>query len=133
MDRDRDTFMREVSEQLRVNLWNSVGNGYGMKMKVEGFFQRKWNIYNDDNRLIASFFEYKLASDFLLNCISNTPFKLGDPVEKIGGDYTFQGEVVAVVRKKSGLVRYVVEDDRGILFIFNEKSLRMDSRVKVLP
>ena len=42
-------------------------------------------------------------------------FKTGDLVEKVGGDYTFVGHVVAVFEKISGAVRLVVEDDRGVL------------------
>jgi hypothetical protein len=45
--------------------------------------------------------------------------KVGDRVKKVSGDYTFEGVVVAAFAKKSGAVRYVVEDDRGLLFIFN--------------
>ena len=51
-------------------------------------------------------------------------FKHGDTVEKVGGDYFFVGEVVSVFKKKSLLIRYVVEDDRGCLHIYSEKNLR---------
>ena len=50
-------------------------------------------------------------------------FAVGDPVRKIGGDYRYEGVVVAVVKKLSGQLRYVVEDDRGMLFIFNGRQL----------
>jgi hypothetical protein len=50
-------------------------------------------------------------------------YKVGDAVAKTGGDYTFAGIVVAAFYKQSGAVRYVVEDDRGLLFIFNEGGL----------
>lgn len=49
---------------------------------------------------------------------------IGCTVEKVGGDYTFKGVVVAVFQKLSGRIRYVVEDDRGILHIFSEVNLR---------
>ena len=52
-------------------------------------------------------------------------FKIGDKVEKVGGDYEFQGTVVSVFKKISGLIRIVVEDNRGLLFIFNENSIRL--------
>ena len=42
-------------------------------------------------------------------------FAVGDKVEKVGGDYTFVGHVVAVFAKISGAIRLVVEDDRGVL------------------
>lgn len=51
-------------------------------------------------------------------------FKVGDLVEKVGGDYTFVGHVVAVFAKLSGAVRLVVEDDRGVLHVYSEKILR---------
>lgn len=52
-------------------------------------------------------------------------FKVGDKVEKVGGDYTFVGIVVSVFQKLSGAVRLVVEDDRGVLHVYSEKNLRM--------
>jgi hypothetical protein len=52
-------------------------------------------------------------------------FQAGDAVEKVGGDYRYAGVVVGVVVKRSGQVRYVVEDDRGLLFIFNGRQLRL--------
>jgi len=51
-------------------------------------------------------------------------FALGALVEKVGGDYTYEGEVVGVVHKLKGQVRYVVEDARGMLFIFNGAGLK---------
>lgn len=52
-------------------------------------------------------------------------FHVKDRVEKIGGDYYFQGVVVAVFQKLTGQVRYVVEDDRGVLHIYSDKNLRI--------
>lgn len=60
----------------------------------------------------------------------------GDKVEKVGGDYTFVGFVVAkfnkltmtpsgiAIQTDSGPLRFVVQDDRGILHIYSEKNLR---------
>lgn len=48
---------------------------------------------------------------------------LGDFVEKQSGDYSFAGKVVSIFKKLSGQTRIVVEDDRGLLFIFNESQL----------
>jgi len=50
-------------------------------------------------------------------------FLIGDHVVKPSGDYTFEGWVVSVFEKRSGTVRYVVEDSRGLLFIFNARQL----------
>jgi hypothetical protein len=52
-------------------------------------------------------------------------FLIGDIVAKIGGDYTFEGMVVAVFNKKTGQRRLVVEDDRGLLFIFRASQLTL--------
>jgi hypothetical protein len=48
---------------------------------------------------------------------------VGDAVSKTGGDYTYRGRVVSVFIKKSGATRVVVENDDGMLFIFNPKQL----------
>ena len=52
-------------------------------------------------------------------------FKLGEKVQKVGGDYIYEGVVAGIVYKTSGQIRYVIEDDRGMLFIFNEKNLQL--------
>lgn len=44
---------------------------------------------------------------------------IGTPVRKRGGDYEFDGTIRAVVFKRSGEVRYVVEDERGLLLTMN--------------
>lgn len=52
--------------------------------------------------------------------------RIGDRVEKTGGDYWFEGTIIAKFTKlRTGLLRFVVEDDRGLLFIFSEKSLKL--------
>jgi len=52
-------------------------------------------------------------------------FQLHDAVVKEGGDYYFEGIIVARFRKLSGKWRVIVEDGRGLLFIFNEKQLKL--------
>lgn len=49
---------------------------------------------------------------------------VGDKVSKVGGDYTFEGTVVAGFYKLSGAPRYVVEDDRGVLHVYSFKNLK---------
>lgn len=49
---------------------------------------------------------------------------IGMRVEKGTGDYTFNGTVQAVFAKRDGLIRYVVENDDGILHIFSEQNIR---------
>lgn len=52
-------------------------------------------------------------------------FTVGAMVHKIGGDYTFEGWIVAAFMKRSGAMRYVVEDDRGILHVYSAKNLKL--------
>jgi len=54
-----------------------------------------------------------------------TIYAVGDLVEKVGGDYTFIGVVVAAFKKLSGAERYVVEDDRGVLHVYSAPCLRL--------
>jgi hypothetical protein len=49
--------------------------------------------------------------------------EIGTKVAKRGGDYDFDGEVVAIITKKSGAIRYAVEDERGLLLIMNERQV----------
>lgn len=51
-------------------------------------------------------------------------FKIGQSVAKVIDRYTFKGVVRAVFTKNSGLVCYVVEDDRGVLHIYSHENLR---------
>ncbi len=60
--------------------------------------------------------------------MNGAEFQVNDKVAKVGGDYTFEGVVVAVFSKfprpdKPRAVRYVVEDDRGVLHIYSAKNL----------
>ena len=50
-------------------------------------------------------------------------YNIGDYVEKKTGDYRYRGVVVAVFRKVSGAERLIVENEDGMLFIFNERQL----------
>jgi len=50
-------------------------------------------------------------------------FNTGDYVEKTGGDYQYRGWVSCWFYKRSGAIRYVVENADGMLFIFNESQL----------
>lgn len=49
--------------------------------------------------------------------------EVGTKVHKRTGDYEFDGEVVAIIPKKSGAIRYAVEDDRGLLLVMNERQI----------
>jgi hypothetical protein len=50
-------------------------------------------------------------------------FEVGDKVIKEGGDYTFNGVVVAAFHKLSGVERFAVENKEGLVHIFNGKQL----------
>ena len=51
-------------------------------------------------------------------------FAFGDKVIKTGGDYTFKGTVTSVFPKlRSKQIRYTVENDEGIVMIFNGRQL----------
>jgi hypothetical protein len=52
------------------------------------------------------------------------PFREGDRVEKVTGDYYFNGVVRAVFENGAGNIRLVVENDHGVLHIYNPKQLR---------
>lgn len=60
----------------------------------------------------------------ILPIIMESIFKTGDSVSKVGGDYRFDGIIRSVFKKGSGVIRLVVEDDRGILHIYSEKNLK---------
>ena len=51
-----------------------------------------------------------------------TMVAVGTKVSKVGGDYRFDGTIVAAFTKLSGAVRYAVEDDRGVLHIYSRKN-----------
>ena len=51
-------------------------------------------------------------------------FKKGDLVTKVGGDYHFSGFVVAKFKKSTGVTRYVVEDQHGVLHIYTSQYIR---------
>lgn len=48
------------------------------------------------------------------------------PVHITANDYEYDGYLAAVFRKRSGAVRYIVEDDKGRLFVHNAKQLGVE-------
>lgn len=60
-----------------------------------------------------------------MNAVAEDSFNVGDKVYKVGGDYTFEGIIVAGFYKLSGAPRYVVEDDRGVLHVYSFKNLKL--------
>lgn len=57
--------------------------------------------------------------------MSDAKFKVGDYVIKRSGDYTYEGVIVACFTKQSGVVRFVVEDERGLLLIMAPHQLSL--------
>lgn len=53
---------------------------------------------------------------------SNRP-KVGDYVRKRTGEYDFDGIIMAEWTTRKGNVRYIVEDDRGLSLIMNERQI----------
>ena len=56
-----------------------------------------------------------------VNGVSST-IQVGYLVERVNSDYKFVGTVVSEFKKTTGLTRYVVEDDRGVLFIWRREN-----------
>jgi hypothetical protein len=86
-------------------------------------------IYLNDNYGVedpGGFFHLVAGRDIthILPDLELPGLKIGDKVEKVGGDYTFVGIVVAAFKKLSGVERFVVEDDRGVLHVYSQKILR---------
>ena len=49
--------------------------------------------------------------------------KVGDKVQRVNSDYKFIGTVVSKFNKTTGQIRSVVEDDRGVLFIWRRDNM----------
>jgi hypothetical protein len=59
-------------------------------------------------------------------------FKMGDHVIKHGEDSIFEGYIVAAFVKLNGkTVRYVVENDDGVLHIASEKQLKFIAEPRI--
>jgi len=107
----RDTF-RDYERMHRAKIqWPLRGEEYEAVMaKVER------------NRLLAEEMDAALAK---LDAAPDNV--IGRKVQKRGGDYEFDGEIRAVIVKRSGAVRYAVEDDRGLLLVMNAKQVGLDA------
>jgi hypothetical protein len=55
--------------------------------------------------------------------MNENEIQLGMWVKKETGDYRFYGTIVGIINKLSGAVRIVVENNDGMLFIFNPSQL----------
>lgn len=59
-------------------------------------------------------------------------FHEGDWVIKNAGDYSFNGVVLVVFRKRSGSPRYIVENSDGVVHIFSAVQLSIDPALQCL-
>jgi hypothetical protein len=60
-------------------------------------------------------------------------FAVGDHVEKVSGDYRFDGIVVAAFHKLGGRARYVVENGDGLLHVFSAPNLKPAAAMPMPP
>lgn len=51
---------------------------------------------------------------------------IGQAIQKRSGDYRCDGWIMAIVTKRSGAVRYIVEDDRGMLLVMNAAQIGLE-------
>lgn len=93
--------------------------------KIVAMDRRKFGPPADDDWAVSSMImEMRDIARSALSADDGHAFKRGALVEKTGGDYCFPGTVLTAFTKLSGQVRYVVEDDRGVVHIFNEAQLK---------
>lgn len=84
----------------------------------------KWECINTDIDEFRITFGMTPQSAFSRYMDEELKYGRGCEFEKTGGDYTFKGTVVAPFKKLNGTVRYVGENADGLLFIFNESSMK---------
>jgi hypothetical protein len=77
----------------------------------------------DVRALIAGYFGGRLSRERAEPGVVRSPDKR---ITVRGGDYSYEGYIVAVFLKRRGGVRYVVEDDNGRLFIHNAKQVGLE-------
>lgn len=55
---------------------------------------------------------------------------IGDRIIKDQGDYQFVGTIIGILTKRSGAIRYAIEDDRGLILIMNDKQFNIMEKVE---
>tara|TARA_R110002096_G_scaffold241738_2_gene433772 strand:- start:2656 stop:3108 length:453 start_codon:yes stop_codon:yes gene_type:complete len=98
-----------------------------MRNIVDGNQKTNFEALDDtliDMAVYACMFAAYLRNKKGINMDNNT-FKVNDKVSKVGGDYKFDGTIVSLFPKLSGVIRIVVEDDRGVLHVYSEKNLKL--------
>ena len=111
---------RLISAQELNNIICDMGKQIGnLNRQVHDYKTAYENEFKNSQSIIKSLrLENRNLSQAYLEAITTNGW-CGQRVTKISGDYSFDGIVVAAFQKRSGKWRLVVENDQGILHIFN--------------
>jgi hypothetical protein len=100
------------------------------KGQLEAFLRRKY-VTHADKRQEEMGLEYLTAEvrDLAKEVArfvngGDAPFREGELVHKVGGDYTWSGDVRCCYTKRNGLWRVVSENDQGLNHIFSPTQLQ---------
>lgn len=91
-----------------------------LELEVQESERKRADLLKNSSRYIEGLKEENAR---LLPLDVKSKFAKGDKVSKVSEDSTFHGVVVVAFRKLSGKVRYIVEDDRGLLLIQSDNSV----------
>jgi hypothetical protein len=97
-------------------------------MIVQGTSGDCWLIEITDGAVVRTFKDYTSCLAFLDGYLASQPIPAHFPIEVhvTANDYSYDGWIVArFPKRKSGQIRYVVEDENGRLFIHNEQQLKV--------
>lgn len=89
-----------------------------------------WMIEITQAAVIRTFKDYVSCLTFLDGYEAARPIPAHFPIEVhvTANDYSYDGWIVSrFPKRKSGQIRYVVEDDKGRLFIHNEQQLKVET------
>ena len=134
-----------VCEKIQLRAEFGV-NKYGTTLERKDLTPLDWLVHAQEEVMdLAGYLEVLIQQELKMNMLEQhkkvlkeqadkilgvePKFKIGDNVVKVGGDYTFEGIVRAAFPKGSGVIRYVVEDDRGILHVYSDKVLKLKAPI----
>lgn len=102
-----------VFKKLNGKIRYAIENGEGIV-----------HIFNENSLMSTGYFSIAYTNLMVSDYPKQKPkYSKGTIVEKTKGDYTYSGTVICSFYETNKALRYCVEDDRGLLFIFNEASL----------
>lgn len=128
------TELVEVTQADRDAAAQALADWYGTRGNPRYDFSR---VIKDDHPFVQAFARHRIRARsggedwswvFRHQAPARDDRAIGHRVTKRGGDYEFDGVIVDVIRKRSGAIRYVVEDDRGLLLIMNAKQVGIDEQ-----